>query len=76
MSPAGSLTEEPADRASRVLPDGNGFIRRRYPIQWLTLSSTPQSLEREGRIAHDGRCFELIVGDMTFTVPAGNSLGR
>ena len=40
------------------------LIRRRYPIQWLTLDSEPQSLEREGRIAHDGKCFELIVGDV------------
>ncbi len=51
------------------------LIRRRYPIQWLTLDSEPQSLEREGRIAHDGKCFELIVGDVQLRFQPEIALG-
>lgn len=40
------------------------LLRRRYPIQWLTLTDTPQNLTKAGRIAHDGRCFNLLIGDM------------
>jgi hypothetical protein len=40
------------------------LFRRRYPIQWLTLGSQPQNLTGAGRIAHDGKCFELILGDI------------
>ncbi|MGB3212255.1 MAG: metallophosphoesterase [Desulforhopalus sp.] len=40
------------------------LFSRRYPTQWLTLDSKPQDLVRAGRIAHDGKCFELIVGDI------------
>ncbi len=53
------------DRPS--LKSGAGWkclFRRRYPIQWLTLGSEPLALTHEGRIAHDGKGFELIVGDM------------
>ncbi len=51
------------------------LIRRRYPIEWLTLSSTPLSLAREGRIAHDGKGFELIVGDMHLRFQPEMTLG-
>jgi hypothetical protein len=40
------------------------LFRSHYPIQWLTLDSTPQFLTTAGRIAHDGKCFELTVGDI------------
>jgi hypothetical protein len=40
------------------------LFRRHYPIQWLTLGSMPQTLTGAGRVAHDGKCFELTVGDI------------
>ncbi len=40
------------------------LFRRHYPIQWLTLGSEPQVLTGAGRVAHDGKCFELTLGDI------------
>lgn len=61
--PLWSLDRPPRRPSLKSIAGWKWLIRRRYPIHWLTLSSTPQSLDRAGRIAHDGRCFELIVGD-------------
>ncbi len=61
--PLWTLDRKPRRPSLKSLAGWKWLIRRRYPIHWLTLSSTPQSLDREGRVAHDGRCFELIVGD-------------
>ncbi len=62
--PRWTLDRKPKRPSLKSIAGWKWLFRRRYPIQWLTLSSTPQSLERAGRIAHDGRCFELIVGDI------------
>lgn len=39
------------------------LFRRRYPIKWITLDQHLQSLKYECRIAHDGKSFELVLGD-------------
>jgi len=38
------------------------LFRRRYPIQWITVTNTPQTIEQAGRIAHNGRSFVLYLG--------------
>ena len=62
--PLWTLDRKPSRPSLKSIAGWKWLIRRRYPIRWLTLDSTPQSLEHEGRIAHDGKCFELIVGDV------------
>lgn len=62
--PLWTLDRKPSRPSLKSIAGWKWLIRRRYPIQWLTLGQIPQSLDRAGRIAHDGRCFELIVGDI------------
>lgn len=38
------------------------LFRSHYPIQWITLDAEPQLLQHAGRVAHDGRSFELLLG--------------
>jgi predicted phosphodiesterase len=38
------------------------LFRRRYPIQWITVTNIPQKIEQVGRIAHNGRSFILSLG--------------
>ncbi len=51
------------------------LFRRHYPIQWLILGSKPQPLTSAGRVAHDGKCFELIVGDIQLRFQPEIALG-
>lgn len=62
--PLWALDRKPKRPSLKSFSGWKCLIRRRYPIQWLTLCSDPQSLDHAGRIAHDGKCFELIVGDV------------
>ncbi len=62
--PSWILDRKPARPSLKSAAGWKWLIRRRYPIQWLNLGSSPLTLTREGRIAHDGKGFELIVGDM------------
>jgi hypothetical protein len=61
--PRWTLDRKPGRPSLKSKAGWKWLLRRRYPIQWLTLDSKPQPLNRAGRIAHDGKCFELIVGD-------------
>lgn len=38
------------------------LFRRRYPIHWITVTDTLQEVHQQGRIAHDGKSFELHLG--------------
>ena len=62
--PSWILDRKPARPSLKSIAGWKWLIRRRYPIQWLTLGKMPQTVTREGRIAHDGKGFELIVGDI------------
>lgn len=62
--PIWTLDRKPSRPSLKSLAGWKWLIRRRYPIKWLTLGSSLQAIEREGRIAHDGKCFELIIGDV------------
>ena len=62
--PSWILVRKPVRPSLKTAAGWKWLIRRRYPIQWLTLSTIPLALTHEGRIAHDGKGFELIVGDM------------
>ncbi|BHH82609.1 metallophosphoesterase [Desulforhopalus sp. 52FAK] len=39
------------------------LFRRRYPIQWITVTNNPETIKQPGRIAHDGRSFGLRLGN-------------
>ena len=62
--PSWILDRKPVRPGLKSAAGWKWLVRRRYPIEWLIPGSTPQTLTREGRIAHDGKGFELIVGDM------------
>jgi hypothetical protein len=51
------------------------LFRRHHPIQWLSLTSTPQEIKTACRIAHDGRSFELQVGDVALRLQPEIALG-
>jgi hypothetical protein len=39
------------------------FIMRKNPIEWFTVTDQLQVLNRDCRIPHDGKTFEMIIGD-------------
>ncbi|PID55553.1 serine/threonine protein phosphatase [candidate division KSB3 bacterium] len=39
------------------------YLFKKYnPVEWITVSNTPQIIKRPGRIAHDGKSFSLLMG--------------
>jgi metallophosphoesterase superfamily enzyme len=51
-------------RPSLTTPAGwKWLILRRDPINWLTITDEWQRIERESRVAYDGRPFELKIGN-------------
>jgi hypothetical protein len=61
--PRWTLDKSPRRPSLRTVAGWTWLLRRRYPIQWLTLGSQPQTLTGSGWIAHDGKSFELLLGD-------------
>ena len=60
--PPWTLIKKP-DRPSLKTPAGwKWLFIRRYPIQWLSLTDKEQKLTGAGRIAHDGKTFEMFIG--------------
>lgn len=51
------------------------LFRRRYPIKWIELTDTPQELTAAGRIAHDGKSFELLLGEIRLRFQPEITLG-
>jgi hypothetical protein len=39
------------------------FILRKNPMEWFTVMDKLQTLDKESRIPHDGKTFEMIIGD-------------
>lgn len=61
--PSWTLGRKPRRPSLRSAAGWKWLFHRRYPIEWITLSSEPQDLVRAGLIAHDGKSFELLLGD-------------
>jgi hypothetical protein len=61
--PRWTLDKNPRRPSLRTLAGWKWLVLSRYPIRWITLRSQPQTLEGAGRIAHDGKSFELLLGD-------------
>lgn len=57
------------------LHDLKYLFRKKYPIKWLTLTDIPQELNAAARIAHDGKSFELRIGQITLRVLPEIALG-
>ncbi len=63
--PRWALDKKPSRPSLKTFAGWRWLFRRHYPIKWLTITDTQQPLTSTGRIAHDGRSFELILGDTT-----------
>ena len=61
--PRWTLDKNPKRPSLRTGAGWKWLFRDRYPIHWITLGSQPQPLHEAGRIAHDGKSFELLLGD-------------
>jgi predicted phosphodiesterase len=61
--PRWSLDKKPRRPSLKSAAGWKWLFRNHYPIRWITLGSQPQNLESAGRIAHDGKSFELLLGD-------------
>ena len=61
--PPWTLGGKPRRPSLRTVAGWKWLFRSHRPIQWITLSDTPQKLERAGRIAHDDRSFDLLLSD-------------
>ena len=73
--PSWTLDRKPKRPSLKSYAGWKWLFRRHYPIRWLTLDSKAQSLNEAGRVAHDGRCFELIVGDIPLCFQPEIALG-
>jgi len=73
--PPWTLDRKPKRPSLKRLAGWKWLFRRRYPIRWLTPGNKPEALITEGRIAHDGRCFELVVGDIRLRFQPEIALG-
>lgn len=60
--PRWTLDTIPRRPALNTLAGWKYLFRRRYPIQWITVTNKPQYIEQAGRIAHDGKSFGLYLG--------------
>jgi hypothetical protein len=78
--PRWSLDRSPQRPSLRTRAGWRWLLRRRYPIRWITLDSTPQVINSAGRIAHDGKSFELSLGSTRLRfqpeIPIGGKKGR
>jgi hypothetical protein len=61
--PRWTLDKNPRRPSLRTFAGWKWLVLNRYPIRWITLTNQPQTLENAGRIAHDGKSFELLLGD-------------
>ncbi len=61
--PRWTLDKAPRRPSLRTVAGWKWLALNRYPIRWITLGSQPQNLDSAGRIAHDGKSFELLLGD-------------
>lgn len=60
--PRWTLDKIPEKPPLNTLAGWRYLFRRRYPIQWITVTNIPQKIEQAGRIAHDGKSFGLYLG--------------
>ncbi len=61
--PRWTIDRRPRRPSLRTMAGWKWLFHRHYPIRWLTLSNQPATLDGASRIAHDGRSFDLILGD-------------
>ena len=78
--PRWSLDSSPQRPSLRTRAGWRWLVRHHYPIRWLTLDTSPQTLLGPGRIAHDGKSFELHLGSTQLRfqpeIPIGGKKGR
>lgn len=58
-----TLYKTPRRPSLRTMAGWKWLALSHYPIRWITPSSEPQNIESAGHIAHDGKSFELLLGD-------------
>jgi hypothetical protein len=58
-----TLYKTPRRPSLRTMAGWKWLTLSHYPIRWITPGSEPQSIESAGHIAHDGKSFELLLGD-------------
>lgn len=73
--PRWTLDKKPRRISLRTLAGWKVLFGSRHPTDWLSLGDVPIVLEKEGRIAHDGRSFELLVGNIRLRVQPEITLG-
>ncbi len=61
--PRWTIDKSPRRPSLRTLAGWKWLALDHYPIRWITLGNQPQTLDSAGRIAHDGKSFELLLGD-------------
>ncbi|PHR30123.1 MAG: serine/threonine protein phosphatase [Desulfotalea sp.] len=60
--PRWTLDKIPQKPSLNTLAGWKYLFRRHYPIQWITVTNTPQNIVQAGRVAHDGRSLSLYLG--------------
>ena len=56
--------EEPEHKRDlKTFSGWKSLILRRNPIEWITITDELQTLDKECRIPHDGKTFEMVIGE-------------
>lgn len=70
------IIPQPETRISlKSLSGWKWLIFRKDPNKWLTLTTEYQRVTNHSRIAHDGKSFEMLIGNQTFRVQPELPLG-
>jgi hypothetical protein len=60
--PRWTLDKVPKKPGLNTLAGWRYLFRRKYPIEWLTVTNIPQKIQQVSRIAHNGRSIGLYLG--------------
>jgi len=61
--PPWAVIARPTRPSLNTLAGWKWLLGLRTPATWLTLTNEPQTLQGNSRIAHDGRAFDMLLGD-------------
>ena len=73
--PFWSVSKRPERPSLTTLAGLRWLLFRHNPIHWIDISHEPTILKKTGRLAHDGRGFELTLGKQSFFIQPETPLG-
>ncbi len=73
--PLWSVEKKPERPSLKSFAGWRWLLFRYRPIHWITVTHEESTVKKSGRVAHDGRGFELILGKQSFYFQPETPLG-